>query len=135
MDRIIIHWFRQDLRLTDNPSLYEAAKLGEVLPLYIFDNVNVDKNSIRGAARWWLHQQLNSLNDSLDGKLCILEGNALKLIPDLIANTGASGIFWNRCYEPWRISRDKKLKENILPKNIEVKSFNGSLLWEPWEVL
>jgi len=44
MDRIIIHWFRQDLRLTDNPSLYEAAKLGEVLPLYIFDNVNVDKN-------------------------------------------------------------------------------------------
>ncbi|MDG2313340.1 MAG: deoxyribodipyrimidine photo-lyase [Alphaproteobacteria bacterium] len=135
MNRIIIHWFRQDLRLTDNPSLNEASKLGEVLPLYIFDNVNVDRNSIGGAAQWWLHQQLNSLNKSLDDKLCILEGDALKLIPDLIAKTGASGIFWNRCYEPWRISRDKILKENILSENIEVRSFNGSLLWEPWEVL
>ena len=135
MNKIIIHWFRQDLRLTDNPSLNEASKLGNVLPLYIFDNINVDGKSIGGAAQCWLHHQLSSLDSSLNGKLCILEGDPLKLIPSLIAKTGVSGVFWNRCYEPWRISRDKILKENILSKKIEVRTFNGSLLWEPWEVL
>ena len=43
-------------------------------------------------------------------------------------------ISWNRCYEPWIIKRDKKLKI-YLSEKIKVNSFNGSLLWEPWEIL
>ena len=43
-------------------------------------------------------------------------------------------ISWNRCYEPWTINRDKKIKE-YFKKKIKVNSFNGLLLWEPWEVL
>ena len=30
-----IHWFRQDLRIRDNPSLYAAAEKGILLPVYI----------------------------------------------------------------------------------------------------
>ena len=43
-------------------------------------------------------------------------------------------ISWNRCYEPWIIKRDKSLKI-YLNEKIKVNSFNGSLLWEPWEIL
>ena len=32
-----LHWFRQDLRLSDNPALYEASKHDEVIPVYILD--------------------------------------------------------------------------------------------------
>lgn len=43
-------------------------------------------------------------------------------------------MYYNRCYEPWRIEREKKL-EKKLKKNVKIHSFNGSLLWEPWEIL
>ena len=36
-DKLIIHWFRQDLRLHDNPALYSAFEEGCVLPVFIFD--------------------------------------------------------------------------------------------------
>ena len=37
---ISIFWFRQDLRIADNPGLSEAISKGSVLPIYIYDNVN-----------------------------------------------------------------------------------------------
>jgi deoxyribodipyrimidine photo-lyase len=31
---LIIQWFRQDLRISDNPALFAAVNKGEVLPIY-----------------------------------------------------------------------------------------------------
>jgi deoxyribodipyrimidine photolyase len=36
---ISIFWFRQDLRLSDNPGLREASGLGQLLPIYILDDI------------------------------------------------------------------------------------------------
>ena len=33
-----IHWFRQDLRIKDNPSLESAAKYKSFIPIYILDD-------------------------------------------------------------------------------------------------
>ena len=68
-ENIAIHWFRQDLRLSDNPSLYKAARHGKVLPLFILDDVNAGEYTMGGASRWWLHHSLASLNNSLGGNL------------------------------------------------------------------
>ena len=76
-------------------------------------------------------KSLQSLNKSLNGNLHLFNGKADEIIPDLIEKTDATGIYWNRCYEPWRISRDKKIKAELLTNNIKVRSFNGSLLFEP----
>ena len=44
MEDICILWFRQDLRLEDNPALIEANDSGlNILPIYILDDVNIDK--------------------------------------------------------------------------------------------
>lgn len=88
-----------------------------------------------GASRWWLHHALEDLNSSLDGNLNLFKGDASKVLPDLAAKIGASAIYWNRCYEPWRISRDAEIKIVMKEHGLDVKSFCGSLLWEPWEVL
>jgi deoxyribodipyrimidine photo-lyase len=40
-------------------------------------------------------------------------------------------VHWNRCYEPWRIIRDTALKGDLLNDGVSVKSFGGSVLWEP----
>ncbi len=49
-------WFRQDLRLFDNPAPAAAAAAGEVLPVYILDEEGPPlKQALGGAVRGWLH--------------------------------------------------------------------------------
>ncbi len=132
---IVIHWFRQDLRLADNPSLSAAVKQGTVLPVYIFDNKNSGENQLGAASRWWLYYSLSALDESLNNKLCIQIGDPKKVLIDLIEEHNVKAVYWNRCYEPWQIDRDKQIKKVMQAHNTEANSFNGSLLWEPWEVL
>lgn len=132
----LIVWFRQDLRLSDNPALTEAVKTGApILPLYILDDVHAGEWKMGGASRVWLHHSLSSLNTSLKGNLWVTSGSADRVLTDLITRTGAMGVYWNRCYEPWRVTRDTQIKKILESSGKEAKSFNGSLLWEPWDVL
>ena len=67
MEDICILWFRQDLRLEDNPALIEANDSGlKILPIYILDDVSSNKWKIGSASRWWLNESLKKLNASLD---------------------------------------------------------------------
>ena len=56
-----ILWFRQDLRLSDNPALCHAAANGPVIPVYIRDET--DPLPLGGASLWWLHHSLAALRD------------------------------------------------------------------------
>ena len=128
-------WFRHDLRITDNPALNEACRLGEIIPIYIQDNYNHQNKQIGSASKWWLHQSLISLNNDLDGGLITFTGDPKKIIPKLVNELGASTVIWNRNYEPWQIIRDKTLKTKLEENGSKVITFNGSLLWEPWKIL
>ncbi len=130
-----ILWFRQDLRLRDNPALIHAVRSNyNILPLFILDDSNPGQWKRGAASRWWLHKSLNCLNQSLENKMLFRSGNPLEILLELIETTKAAAIFWNRCYEPWRTARDKAIKETLKTLNIDAQSFNASLLWEPWEV-
>lgn len=132
---IALIWFRQDLRLIDNPAFISACNHHEtVIPLYILDESTL---LLGGAQRWWLHHSLMSLNDSLQKRglsLLLRQGNALEVIKQLVQKLPISTIYWNRLYEPLAIKRDKEIKSVMLQSGIEVKSSNGSLLIEPWAV-
>lgn len=130
-----IVWFRQDLRIHDNPALQAAAEQGDILPIYILDNENAGQWALGGASKWWLHHSLMALDESLNRNLLVLEGDPKTLIPELIKVYQCTGVFWNRCYEPWRIQRDKAIKAQLKASHVNVHSFNGSLLWEPLQVL
>ena len=133
-DAIAIHWFRQDLRLADNPALTQAATHDQVLPIYILDDVHPQAHALGGASRWWLHHSLVSLNHSLNGMLSVYQGDPLAIFDALIERFNVSAVYWNRCYEPWRVARDTAIKAHLKSKGITVISENGSLLWEPWEI-
>jgi deoxyribodipyrimidine photo-lyase len=128
-------WFRQDLRLADNPALVDACGRGEIIPIYILDDENADSWKRGGASRWWLHHALEDLNRSLNQGLQLYKGEASAILSVLAHQTGAEAIVWNRCYEPWRIVRDANIKSALKGQGLDVQSFNGSLLWEPWQVL
>lgn len=132
---INILWLRQDLRIQDNPALNAALADGKTMPIYILDSVNSDEYDMGGASRCWLHHSLQSLNESLNGKLKIFKGDPKTIIEVITAHHSIKGIYYNRCYEPWRIKRDTEIKQYFTDSGVGVNSFNGSLLWEPWEVL
>ncbi len=120
------------MRLKDNPALHAAAQNGlPILPLYILDDENAGEFKMGGASRWWLHQSLADVNKSIDEHMVFARGRAQDVLESLIEEIGARAVYWNRCYEPWRIKRDTKIKKSLDEKRIEVKSFNGSLLFEP----
>lgn len=125
-------WFRHDLRLADNPALYEACRLGAIIPIYIFDDTNPYPNG--QASHAFLLESLKHLDESLDHHLLIFKGNPITIIPKLMQEEGSSAIFWNRCYTPHAIARDAELKKNLAAKAMSAHSFQASLLWEPWTI-
>ena len=130
-----IHWFRQDLRIADNPALLSAARSGRVIPVYIFDDPIPDKFQIGGASRVWLHHSLDNLDHTLNGQLRCFRGNPEIILEKLCKKYNVKHVVWNRAYDPWRIEQDTKVKAKLHSIGINAQSFNGSLLWEPWETL
>lgn len=131
---LAIYWLRQDLRLNDNPALHSVAQNHQVLPIYILDDTNAKSDKMGSASRLWLHHSLSDLNMSLEGKLSLYNGDPVTILRDIITRLPVKTVVWNRCYEPWRIARDKQIKSTLESDGITVKSFNGSLLWEPWQI-
>ncbi len=131
---ITLVWYRQDLRRADNPALKAAAELGAVLPVYILDDDNAGDWKPGAASRAWLHHSLKSLDASLANRLRLFRGDARAILERLVDELPVRAVFWNRCYEPWRVERDTRIKRELERRDVEVRSFNASLLWEPWEV-
>jgi len=134
-----ILWFRQDLRLADNPALVAASAGGRpVLALYVLDEQEIGDWAPGGASRWWLHQALVSLEEGLRARgasLLLRRGPARDIVPALAQEVGASSVHWNRLYEPDAIRRDAAIKQTLKDRGVTVESHNGSLLFEPWTVV
>jgi deoxyribodipyrimidine photo-lyase len=137
-DAPAIVWFRQDLRLRDNPALNAAIATGRpVLPVYILDDETPGRWKLGGASRWWLHHSLASLGADLrklGASLVLRRGRADTVIADLAREGGAVSVHWNRCYEPHAIARDTAIKKTLTESRVAAESYNGALLAEPWAV-
>lgn len=135
-DRPAIVWLRNDLRIEDNPALHAARETGApVIPVYILDE-NIP-HAPGAAARWWLHHTLASLSEALKragAKLILRRGASCEMLTALVQETNAGHVFWNRRYYAKHIDIDKTLKTELRDNGVNVETFNGSLLREPWEV-
>jgi deoxyribodipyrimidine photo-lyase len=134
----IVVWFRDDLRLSDNPALAEAVASGApVLAIFVLDDESPGLRNIGGAARWWLHGSLQSLSASIagaGGELVFFNGRADKVILQLAKKCAASAVFWNRRYGEAERALDASIKEQLKAADIGATSFNGHLLNEPWDI-
>src|SRR5438105_4945858 len=99
-----IVWFRQDLRLDDNPALEAAiARGGAIVPVYIWSPAEEGAWPPGAASRWWLHQSLRRLDADLrrcGSRLVICQGEALFTLTQLAQEARAGAVYWNRRYEP-----------------------------------
>ena len=132
-----IVWFRQDLRLADNPALRAALKAcDEVLPLFVQDSRPGTVGQIGEATRVWLHHSLESLEASLCGTgsyLHIVQGDPVAVLPAMAKALQVEGVFWNRSYDPDTLERDKRVKTAL--DGFGPKSYLATLQFEPTKTL
>jgi deoxyribodipyrimidine photo-lyase len=131
-------WFRDDLRLADNPALHAAVARGApVRCVFILEEGDDGPRPHGAASLWWLHHSLEALADSLQrigGRLDLFRGPARDIIPALVDATRPGAVFWNRRYDKGGIAVDTALKTAIAARDVAVESFNGRLIHEPWEI-
>lgn len=133
-----IVWLRDDLRLGDNPALHAALERDEpVVVLYILEDSSDGLRPVGAAGRWWLHHSLDRLGDELRERgatLTLRSGSATRILPDLVKETGAGAVFWNRRYGRAARDLDTQVKSGLHDDGVDAHSFQGSLLFEPWTI-
>ena len=66
MREAAIVWFRQDLRLANNPALSAALDNHQrIIPVFIHAGADSPDWGHGAGPRWWLHHSLKSLGKSL----------------------------------------------------------------------
>ncbi|MDI7865070.1 DNA photolyase family protein [Rhizobiaceae bacterium n13] len=135
----IIVWFRKDLRLDDNLALKAAADSGRrVISLYIREPPAPGNGSLGPAQDWWLHHSLVSLQRSLGNlgaELVFRRGSADTVLDEIVRETGAGSIYWNRRHDPGGIALDTVIKRDLKSRGLMVVSFPGQLLHDPMKLV
>ncbi|QPM89700.1 cryptochrome/photolyase family protein [Pseudooceanicola algae] len=130
-----ILWFRRDLRLSDHAALSAAvARGGPVIALFIRD-AQVD--ALGAAPKFRLEMGLAALAQRLEAagnRLILRSGPAREVLEEVIEETGAGAVHWQRLYDPEAIERDSRVKAALKKRGTEAHSFAGHLLFEPWQV-
>lgn len=138
MKPLSILWFRNDLRLADNPALTAAARDNHaVLPVYVHDPAVAGDWATGAASSWWRHQALDALRQALDRlglPLLFLQGDAVDQLSALCRQSGAARLCRNLRVEPWAIRQDEMLDQRLRPDGIAPVITNGGLLWRPGTV-
>lgn len=133
-----IFWFRQDLRLSDNPAFLAACNnYDQLIPIFIDDNEHLN-STLGEASRVWLYHSLDALNKQLGthgSELLLFKGIASDTINAITQQVDIDAVLWSRCYEPEAIERDSKIKAALKDQGIHAQSENASLFYEPWQVL
>ena len=131
----ILWWVRRDLRLTDNPGLLAAAATGRpIVPVFLDDE---GVTALGAAPRWRLGQGVAAFAEALEragSRLVLRQGPALQALERLVAEIGATAVWWGRLYDPVSKARDTRVKAALKAAGVDAHSFAGHLLHEPWEV-
>ncbi|MFH0916791.1 MAG: deoxyribodipyrimidine photo-lyase [bacterium] len=137
--RPTIVWFRRDLRLSDNPALMVAVRMGgPIIPVYLAEWERDDLWAPGEAARWWLRRSLSGLADDLargGTSLRVVGGEPVSALTELALATGAREVLWNRLYEPHSRELDRKVEAALRDAGVASRDLAGSLLFDPEEHL
>ena len=134
-----IHWFRRDLRLTDNTALNAAAKSSEqVVPVYIASDWKKQHRWTGSNRQAFLCGSLQSLDGNLrsvGSQLVVRQGGAVEELEKFVAETKAGAIFYNRDPDPFGRSVEEELKKMAARLGIEIHEFKDVAIHERDEVL
>lgn len=135
----VIHWFRRDLRVSDNTALHEAARQAEmVIPVFILEDAFKTGPDVGAARAAFLLHSVDCLRKNLEHHgypLVIRLGKSIELIPQLARELKAEAVFCNARYEPYAEARDQKIVAALQTMGVPLRVFKDAVVWERKEIL
>lgn len=137
--KTVIHWFRRDLRLSDNTALYQASVASEsVVPVYLVSDWKGAHHWTGAGRQAFLCGSLESLAGNIThagGRLLFRVGDPIAELRRLIEESRAEAVFLNRDPDPHGREMEKKVRSLCREKGIEYCDFQDAVLHEAGEVL
>jgi len=139
-EKIVLFWFRRDLRLEDNVGLYHALNSDfPVLPIFIFDTKILNRLSDKKDRRvHYIHQALEAINSGLHNRgsqLHTFYGKPLEVVKTLLEQYDIQAVYCNRDYEPEAIHRDTEIYTFLKSKGISFKAYKDQVVFDKNDIL
>lgn len=136
---IAIHWYRRDLRIDDNASLYHALQSGyKVLPIFIFDkNILADLENKNDKRVSFIYDQVQRLKHELEligSSLLVLYGLPIQVFDEIIMDYPITAVYTNHDYETYAQNRDTTIAAFLASKQITFHSYKDQVIFERDEI-
>lgn len=137
--RLAVHWFRRDLRITDNTALHAAAAQSDaVLPLYVLSDWKGSHHWTGPIRQHFLCGCLASLSknlETIEGSLILRQGPADVAIRQLLQESKADALFFNRDPDPFGAATESRIENLCRELGIAFHGYHDVALHSPEEVL
>ena len=128
MSRAIV-WFRRDLRVSDHAPLYRAVLRGSVIPVFVFDRALLHHPETAPARVAFMLDCLHHLDQDLrqrGGRLILRYGDPVEVLPQLVRETKADGIYAYVDYERiYGRVRDARLNQELTQQGMKIRWFEA----------
>jgi len=131
----VLWWVRRDLRLADNATLAAACAAGRpVIPVYVLDDAD---RAMGAAPRFRLGLGLEAFAKRLEEKgsrLILRRGDPKDILPTLMAELDATGLYAARACNREEIDRDLQLEDLLKQQGVNCEWHSTRVLFDPWTV-
>jgi deoxyribodipyrimidine photo-lyase len=136
-------WFRRDLRINDNPALYQASLAQQgVIALHITTPTTWQRHHMSAVQQDWLNQNLDALDQALETLHIPLIraqtdffSNSHEIILDIIQQYKITELYFNLEYEWDERARDHQIIKKLKAANIPVHTFGDQCIIPPDQLL
>ncbi len=132
----LLVWIRDELRLRDHQALLSASReANRIVPFFI---ISGEAEKTAPAKRSVILDGLTDLRADfrrLGGELFVRYGEPEEIIPAMISETGAGGVYCTRSYDPLSAARDRRIASLVTGSGKVWVEFDDRTLIRPGEIL
>ncbi len=133
------HWFRSDLRISDNTALRAAAQGSEALHLVFVFDPSLLHSERQGPRRCrFLAESVRQLGEDLRAEGQVLHtylGKPEEVLGRLQESHAFERVTWNRDTSPFATARDRAVRAALEGAGAEVQTFKDRVIFESQEIL
>ncbi len=134
-------WFRSDLRVYDNPALFNAMSQGATIAIFVITEGQWQIHGISPAKRALILRQLQTLHDELEKlhvPLIVLSADVFNDIPNVLAsfieNTPVKKVFFNHEYEVNEQACANQVIQCLNKLKVSSSNYHDACLIEPGQI-
>ena len=138
-EKIVLFWFRRDLRIDDNIGLHHALNESyPVLPIFIFDDDILNELNISDPRVNFIYDRLKQLSNELanqSSSIACFRGTVAACWSTILENYNVHAVYANEDYEPFAIERDDEVRKLLNSNGIKFHLFKDQVIHAKREVV